>query len=303
LSGSEELISTKIMGAPAIKDENRHPSLPLRNRMIDERAIGLFDSGIGGLTVLKSLVTSFPQETFIYLGDTARLPYGSKSPETIERYLRQNIRFLVERGVKAVVVACNTASTVLLNRPKTDFDFPVPVYNVIEPGAETAIAASKQKRIGVLGTRATVAAQAYVRALHHIDPKAVVFQQACPLLVPLVEEGWDQDPLTNLVIYRYLAPLLEQKVDTLILGCTHYPALRDGISRVAGPNIALVDSAEAIAARIQSDIQYGHLKGGKAARELILLTTDASPGFEEVAARLMNPTAIPALQAVDIGAV
>ncbi|RYZ63622.1 MAG: glutamate racemase, partial [Proteobacteria bacterium] len=162
---------------------------------IDDRPIGLFDSGIGGLTVLKTLLGDFPNESFLYLGDTARLPYGSKSAQTIERYLIQNIDFLASRNVKAVVVACNSASTVLLG---TTLTFPVPVYNVIEPGAERALKATSGKRIGVLGTKATVAAKSYVNALHARDASVEVFQQACPLLVPLVEEGMEEDPITNL---------------------------------------------------------------------------------------------------------
>lgn len=266
----------------------------------DDRPIGLFDSGIGGLTVLKSLMTALPEESFVYLGDTARLPYGSKSPATIERYLKQNIRFLTEQNVKAIVVACNSASTVLLGQKH---DFPVPVYNVIEPGAATALKASVGKRIGVLGTKATVSAKAYVRSLHALDPHATVFQQACPLLVPLVEEGWEEDPLTNLVIYRYLTPILQANIDTLILGCTHYPALRQGIAKVAGPHVALVDSAEAIASAIRTDIAADRLVGGEKAAPLRIMTTDVSPSFIEVATRLMYPHAIPALQEVDIGSV
>jgi glutamate racemase len=264
----------------------------------DARPIGLFDSGIGGLTVLKSLISALPQESFLYLGDTARLPYGSKSPATIERYLKQNIRFLSEQNVKAVVVACNSASTVLLDQTSK---FEIPVYNVIEPGAETALRHSRQKRIGVLGTKATVGAKAYVRSLHALDSSAVVFQQACPLLVPLVEEGWENDPLTNLVIYRYVTPIVQAGVDTIILGCTHYPALQEGIARVVGPGVTLVDSAQAIAGLIRSDLASGKLKASQNAEPLRIMTTDVSPSFVEVATRLMHPITIPNLIAVDIG--
>lgn len=263
----------------------------------DDRPIGLFDSGIGGLTVLKSLLSALPDESFVYLGDTARLPYGSKSPSTIEKYLKQNIRFLTEMNVKAIVVACNSASTVLLDG---SHDFSIPVYNVIEPGAVTALKISTGKRIGVLGTKATVSAKAYVNALHRLAPETTVYQQACPLLVPLVEEGWEDDPLTNLVIYRYVTPILQAGIDTLILGCTHYPALRAGIAKVAGPGVALVDSAEAIAAAIRADIQAGRLNPGSSRAPLKIMTTDVSPSFAEVAARLMQPHEIPPLEEVDI---
>lgn len=271
----------------------------------DDRAIGLFDSGIGGLTVLRHLLTAFPDESFVYLGDTARLPYGTKSPATIEKYVSQNTRFLATQNVKAVLVACNSASTVLLDK---SLNFTIPVYNVIEPGAAAALESSKNHRIGVLGTRATVVAEAYVKALRAKSANEIfVIQQACPLLVPLVEEGWEDDPLTNLIIYRYVHPLLESGIDTLILGCTHYPALRGGIGRVAGPNITLIDSASAVASTLQKAFLNGELLSASKETDpslrkpLRLLTTDNSPAFFEVAKRLMRPHEIPQLETVDIG--
>ncbi len=263
--------------------------------------IGLFDSGIGGLTVLRSLMESLPSEAFVYLGDTARLPYGSKSPQTIERYLLQNISFLNTLGVKAIVVACNSASTALLG--KTHW-FPVPVYNVIEPGARTALESTSSKRIGVLATRATVAAESYVNSLKRLDASVEVFQQACPLLVPLVEEGWEENPVTLEIVGRYLAPLLQggaKGIDTLVLGCTHYPALRKAIAKVAGPGVALVDSAHAVLEQIQGDMTSGKLKPGTGrAAALRVMATDVSPGFLEVARRLMRPHSVTELVAVDI---
>jgi glutamate racemase len=273
-----------------------------------EPAIGLFDSGIGGLTVLRALRQALPNENFIYLGDTARLPYGSKSPATIERYLEQNIRFLAERGVKAVVVACNSASSVLVSESGVcdphalRARFQIPVYNVIEPGARSALEVSKQRRVGVLGTRATVSGGAYVRSIHKIDLAVEVFQQACPLLVPLVEEGWENDPLTNLVVYRYVSPLLNHGIDTLIMGCTHYPVLRDSIRKVVGPHVELVDSAEAIARMLTQDFAAGRLPRAQNGQGRVeVLVTDASPGFHDVAARLMRPFKLEALTQVDIG--
>ena len=243
----------------------------------------------------------FPHESFVYLGDTARLPYGSKSPKTIERYLLQNIEFLIKANVKAIIVACNSASTALLDH---DHGFELPVYNVIEPGAKAAIAASSTKRIGVIGTNATIHANSYAERLMRIDQEVVVFQQACPLLVPLVEEGWEDDPLTNLIIYRYLHHLLEKEIDTLILGCTHYPALRGGIGRVVGSNMHLIDSSDAIATLLLEDFAAGRIGTRKInpleLRSLKLLTTDVSQGFSDVAMRLMRPHKIPALQAVDL---
>ena len=267
--------------------------------MSSEHAIGLFDSGIGGLTVLRSVREALPTENFIYLGDTARLPYGSKSPETIAKYLEQNIDFLISRGVKAIVVACNSASSVIVGRD--DLKFKVPVYNVIEPGAKRALSATQNKRIGVLGTRATIAGGAYEKAIHALDPSTEVFSAACPLLVPLVEEGWNDDPLTNLVVYRYLQPLLKEGVDTLIMGCTHYPALKESFRKVAGTSIALVDSAETIASMIRQDLEKSHIpinKSGKGHVEV--LVTDRSPAFQEVAERLMQPFPLKALTQVDL---
>lgn len=266
----------------------------------DEPAIGLFDSGIGGLTVLRAVRAALPQENFVYLGDTARLPYGSKSPETIERYLEQNIRFLEKRGVKAVIVACNSASSVLVGRAH-ELHFSVPVYNVIEPGAARAINASRSQRIGVLGTRATISGEAYNRAIRAIAKSAEVFGQACPLLVPLVEEGHVDDPLTNLIVFRYLGPLLENGIDTLIMGCTHYPVLREAFAKVTGPNVTLVDSAEAIADLLKDDFATGRLKRAtRGEGKIEVLVTDASPGFAEVARRLMHPFPLQDLIQVDL---
>lgn len=262
----------------------------------DDRPIGIFDSGIGGLTVLRTLLSSFKQESFIYLGDTARLPYGSKSPATIERYLLQNIAFLQKQNVKAIIVACNTASTVLLNSKR---DFPVPIYDVIRPGAQAALEASSTKRIGVLATRATVQSKSYVTALTQLDPSVTVFSQAAPLLVPLVEEGWEDDPLTNLVIFRYAQSLLQLGIDTLILGCTHYPALRGAIGRVAGPNVTLIESSEAIQKIMTADFESGRLTRSSNRHDFRLLVTDNGSAFAEVAARLMRPHQLPSLELVD----
>jgi glutamate racemase len=275
--------------------------------MSDPRPIGFFDSGLGGLTVLYSIRERFPSENFIYLGDTARLPYGTKSPETIRRYTEQCIRALLKFDVKAIVVACNSASTAILNSRGTEreIDSPVPLYNVIEPGAEVAIRTSTSKRIGVLGTRATVASNAYARAIEQREPNAIVFQQPAPLLVPLVEEGWESDPLTNLVIYRYLAPLMSQTIDTLILGCTHYPALREGIAKVAGSSIELVDSAMAIAQMLEKDFSQEeklkiHTTDTSVKGRLTLYATDASPAINQTTKRLMKDDHLDTFQGFDL---
>ena len=196
-------------------------------------AIGVFDSGVGGLTVVSALRQRLPGESILYLGDTARLPYGSKSPDTVTRYTRRNIEFLTERGVKAVVVACNTASALAL---PTSTCMDVPTWGVIEPGARKAAAVSRG-RVGVIATEATVRSDAYPQALRAIRPDLEILSQACPLFVPLVEEGWHDDPVTEEVAERYLRPLLDAGVDTLVLGCTHYPLLKPVLQRVAGPDV------------------------------------------------------------------
>jgi glutamate racemase len=274
----------------------------------NEQPIGIFDSGVGGLTVLRTLIERFPNERFIYLGDTARLPYGSKSRSTIRGYVEQNIYFLLKYNVKAIVIACNSASSVLMS----DEDWPVPVYEVINPGSRKALAVSINHNIGVIGTRATVDGLAYVMALSRLAPQAQVFQQACPLLVPLVEEGWEKDPLTNLIVYRYLNPLKEAGIDTLILGCTHYPILKESIANVMGSQVQLIDSAEEVAALMERDIaslrwlpsfEIPTLSGTQQAQPLArfqILTSDGQGRFHEVAQRIMGPHRVKELIHVDI---
>ena len=206
-----------------------------------ERPIGVFDSGIGGLTVVRKLFRELPGERIIYFGDTARLPYGSKSKETVVRFSVQNVTFLLEHGVKMVVVACNTSSAQALE--ELIRRFPIPFVGVIVPGAQAAAQATKNDRIGVIGTSGTITSGAYERAIREARPNALVYGQACPLFVPLAEEGWDDGPVTEMVVQAYLRPLQESGVDSLVLGCTHYPVLAGTIQRVMGPGVQLVDSA------------------------------------------------------------
>lgn len=261
--------------------------------------IAVFDSGLGGLTVLKALAQALPQENFLYLGDTARLPYGSKSLATIRRYVKQNIDFLTHQKVKAIIVACNSASTVLISEK---LDCPVPLYNVIAPGAAKAAGVSASKRIGVIGTRATVKGKAYVQELCKNDSTCEVFQQACPLFVSLVEEGWVDDPITNLVAYRYIQPLMASGIDTLILGCTHYPILKTAIQKVTGSQVTLVDSAQAIAELIAGDLKDHVIlpRAQKTLGQLDIMTTDNADQFEQVAKLIMNPLPLSKLSLVDI---
>jgi glutamate racemase len=218
------------------------------------RPIGVFDSGLGGLTVVKELVRRLPQESVLYLGDTARVPYGTKSPETIRRFSREAAHFLLGRDVKMIVVACNTATAHALD--VLTQESPVPVVGVIEAGARAAHHASESGRIGVIGTTGTIASGAYDRAVRRLRPAVEVYAQACPLFVPLVEDGLAEHQAARLIAHDYLAPLHEVGIDTLVLGCTHYPAMRDTIAAVMGPAVRLIDSGEETAldvARILSE--------------------------------------------------
>lgn len=218
-----------------------------------ELPIGVFDSGVGGLTVVRQIRNLMPNESILYLGDTARVPYGTKSPETVIRFATEDAQFLIHRGVKAIVVACNTASAWSL--PTLERTFKLPILGVIIPGSETALIVSRNKRIGIIGTSATVRSKAYNKAMRARLASVQVFAQACPLLVPLVEEGWFQHPVTVQVLKEYLTPLVMERIDTLILGCTHYPLLKLTIHRVltslAPQPIQLVDSAESCAVHVR----------------------------------------------------
>jgi glutamate racemase len=208
--------------------------------------IGVFDSGLGGLTVAHAIMRRLPSERLVYFGDTARVPYGPKSPDTVRRYSREIAAFLLDQGVKAIVVACNTATAHALPMLRDELD--VPVLGVVEPGARAAVRATRSGRIGVIATDGTIRSGAYVRAIHHASPDATVTALACPLFVPLVEEGWTDHEATRLVAREYLEPISRQGVDTLVLGCTHYPLLKPLIAEVVGPGVRLIDSAEETAA-------------------------------------------------------
>lgn len=219
-----------------------------------QRPIGIFDSGLGGLTVMKELVRRLPHESTLYLGDTARVPYGTKSPETIRRFSREAARFLLGHDVKMIVVACNTATAHALDALARES--PVPVLGVIEAGARAAHHASASGRIGVIGTSGTIASGAYDRAVRTLRPVVEVYAQACPLFVPLVEDGRAEHAAARLIAEEYLAPLREVGIDTLVLGCTHYPAMRALIGEVMGPAVRLIDSGEETAldvARVLSE--------------------------------------------------
>jgi len=209
---------------------------------VPERAIGIFDSGVGGLTVLKEVARHLPDEDLLYVGDTARVPYGTKSPETVRRYALEVAEFLVAQGVKMLVVACNTASAVALDTLAERFR--IPVIGVIAPGARRATSLSSNRRIGVIGTEGTVKSGAYAREIRAYAPETEVYSVACPLFVPLAEEGWSEHPIARLAAEEYLMPLLSRQIDALVLGCTHYPLFKTTLHALLGDAIHLVDSAE-----------------------------------------------------------
>ncbi len=261
-----------------------------------KQSIGIFDSGLGGLTVLKVLAQKFPQESFCYLGDIARLPYGNKSPETIRKYGVQILNFLKDQNVKALIIACNSASTVFLG--EHDFEG-IPLLNVIEPGSKEALRVSKDKRIAVLGTSATIRSHAYEKTLKELDSTSVVIEQACPLFVPLVEEGIVSDPITELVAERYLAEIKKEKIKTVILGCTHYPVLKPDLSKTLGPEVGLVESGEVLSLQLKSLFESGKIKAEPLnSRQIRVCITDLTDHFERLAQKLMYPESIGQLEKV-----
>lgn len=251
------------------------------------KAIGIFDSGVGGLTVLKEVVRTLPQEDTIYLGDTARVPYGTKSPETVIRYSQQIARYLLSRDIKLLVVACNTASAVAL--ASLQQELPIPVVGVIEPGARAAASVTRSGKVGVIGTAGTIASSAYTKAIKRINPEIEVVTRACPLFVPLAEEGWVDNEVARLTARLYLGDLKDQGVDTLVLGCTHYPILKDVIAEVMGAGVTLVDSAEQTAltvAQILSEQELLRPVGEKGNHHYYV--TDIPAGFIRVGNRFLG---------------
>lgn len=254
------------------------------------QAIGIFDSGIGGLTVLKELRANLPKEQLIYFGDTARIPYGTKSEKLVQQYALEDAAFLVQHKVKMIVVACNTASAMAIDLLKERLD--IPVVGVVLPGSVGAIRDTKNNSIGVIGTSATINSNAYARAVKENAKQNVeVFSQACPLLVPLVEEGWLAGRVAELVLENYLKDILKNNIDTLILGCTHYPLLRGAIQQVVGPNIKLVDSGSETARFVEEILRQNNLqnKGSKKADDLFFVS-DIPQKFEEIGSRFLGET-------------
>ena len=248
--------------------------------------IGVFDSGVGGLTVVRALMQRLPQEHILYFGDTARVPYGVKSVETIEQFALQITDFLLEKQVKMLIIACNTMAAVAADAIRRRS--PVPVLDVIEAGAQVAAASTRKRQVGVIGTLATISSGAYDQAIRSHDPSLHIHSRACPLLVPLVEEGWLDHPVTRLTVQEYLTPLLANEIDTLVLGCTHYPLLRPLLQDVAGEEIRLVDSAETTAERAATLLaQLGLLSRGGAASQHFYVT-DVPQRFRTVGERFLG---------------
>jgi glutamate racemase len=251
-----------------------------------ESSIGVFDSGIGGLTVLQKIIESLPKENTVYLGDTARAPYGTKSVETVLRYSFENTEFLLQKGVKAVVVACNTSTAIALTQLKNSFS--IPVIGVIDPGVRSAIKSTRNKKVGVIGTEATIQSGAYTRALKEADGAVEVYSRACPLFVPLVEEGWIDNDVMEMTVKAYLGSLKQSGIDTLILGCTHYPLLKKAIRNFIGTGVRLVDSAEETAREVEATLKKAVLtrRNGKGIHSFFV--TDAPDRFIKVGRRFLG---------------
>jgi glutamate racemase len=251
------------------------------------RPIGIFDSGIGGLTVVKAINRLLPNEDIVYLADTARFPFGNKSKSTIEKYSLEISEFLIHKGVKMIIIACNTASSLGIEAVRKAYD--IPVLGVIGPGARTAIKTSKNRKIGVIGTRATINSGSYIKAMKLVDPNVEIFSTPTPLLVPLAEEGWNDGDITKMVAEKYLHSFQEKRIDTLILGCTHYPLIKNIIGGILSDKVALVDSAEALALEakqilIEKQIAKEDQRPGKNK----YYTTDAPESFIETGSRLID---------------
>lgn len=261
--------------------------------------IGIFDSGVGGLTVLKQLIERLPGEKMLYLGDTARLPYGTKSRETVIKYSLQNARFLVQKGIKCLVVACNTASSLALKQ--LEEAIPVPVVGVIQPGAERAARSTRKKKIGVIGTLATIRSGIYQQVLGNYARDTEVLAAPCPLFVPLVEEGWIQDAITIQVATRYLSPLRSAGVDVVVLGCTHYPLLKGVIHEVMGNDILLVDSAEEVARQVEILLDREELRNtsSEGPGSIQVFMSDCSEHFVEIGERFLG-ISLPPIELVDL---
>ncbi len=257
------------------------------NEVNKSNPIGIFDSGIGGMTVVKRIISALPGENVIYFGDTARVPYGSKSNSTVIEYSLQNARFLIEKNIKLLVVACNTASSVALDELRAHFN--IPVIGMIEPGAQLALKTTKKKKVGVIGTYATTSNQAYSEELLKLDNEIFVIEKPCPLFVPLAEEGWTDHKATKIIAEEYLNEFKELDIDTVILGCTHYPILADVIQEVLGNKISLIDSGTASSMIVEEYLkQNGLLNDSDQPGIHEYFVSDMPSRFKDVAERFLG---------------
>lgn len=260
----------------------------MKKRSKGNAPIGVFDSGLGGLTVVKAIRKVLPREDMVYFGDTARVPYGTKSPQAIIKFSQQNARVLIAEGVKAIVIACNSSSSYALELLQKEF--PLPIIGVIQPGVNKALKVTKTNRIGVVATPATIRSLSYQNALTRADSSCRVFGQACPLFVPLVEEGWFTHAVTRQVAQEYLKKMKANRIDTLILGCTHYPLLKGILQKVMGPSVALIDSAQEVACELQKLLCAQDLlcSGRKAKGQCRFLVSDEPAHFQRLAKRFLG---------------
>lgn len=256
------------------------------DRINNNAPIGVFDSGVGGLTVAREITRQLPNESIVYFGDTARVPYGSKSKDTIIRYSRQIVRFLRTKNVKAIVVACNTASAFALDTIESELD--IPVIGVVKPGAKSAIENTKNKRIGIIGTEGTIKSELYTEYIKGKDSEISVIGKACPLFVPLVEEGMLHDPVTDEIASRYLEELKNQDIDSLILGCTHYPLLRSTVGKIMGPDVNLVNPAYETAISLDALLKKNGIKADENVKPCYeFFVSDAEDKFKAFANSIM----------------
>jgi glutamate racemase len=254
---------------------------------IEDRPIGVYDSGVGGLTVVREIIKQLPHEEIVYFGDTARVPYGSKSRETITRFAVESMRFLSNQNIKMVVIACNTVSASSI--PALRKYFKIPILGVIKPGAAAAVKKTKNKVIGIIGTERTVSSKAYDRVIRQLDPEIKILSRACPLFVPLVEEGWLDKKATLMIASEYLEPLKQQGIDTLVLACTHYPLLKNTIRKVMGNGINMVDSAEETARAVKHILQInGMYRKTSNPPEHRFFVSDTPTKFVEIGERFLS---------------
>ncbi len=251
-----------------------------------EPAIGIFDSGVGGLTVVHRMLEALPNEHLIYLGDTARYPYGTKSATVVSRYTLENAQFLLDKGVKLLVVACNTMSAVALDALRAHTD--VPIIGVIEPGARAALAATRNRKVGVIGTEGTITSGSYTRALRALDDGLEIYTRACPLFVALAEEGWVDNPIAEQAAAMYLASLRQSRIDTLVLGCTHYPLLARTIGAYLGPEVQLVDSATETAREVNALLTERGLAASGGPGSTSFFVTDVPDRFIRIGSRFLG---------------